>query len=96
MASAFVTAHVLSSSALLQNEDKDFCFIFIYSKSMFDLDLTCYMQSPFPPQAQEKSSSHIEQKEVHFTLFRLSQTRKYVFVTFLVSLTVHFWWLWIM
>jgi hypothetical protein len=93
MASAFVTAHVLSSSALLQNEDKDFCFIFIYSKSMFDLDLTCYMQSPFPPQAQEKSSSHIEQKEVHFTLFRLSQTRKYVFVTFLVSLTVHFTWI---
>ena len=31
-------------------------------ESKCDLDLTCCMQSPFPPRAQEKSHSHVEQK----------------------------------
>jgi hypothetical protein len=82
MASAFVTAHVLSCSAVSQNEDKGFCVIFSISKSKCDLDSTCHLQPSFPP--------HV--KDIHFTLFWLS--RNNVFVTFLVSLTGLFWWLW--
>lgn len=67
IAFAFVTAHVLSSYAVLQNED--FWVIFIFSISKFDLDLTCCMQSPFPPWGQEKSRSHVEQKTYISTFF---------------------------
>ena len=82
--SLLMFCHVLSCSAVSQNEDKGFCVIFSISKSKCDLDSTCHLQPSFPP--------HV--KDIHFTLFWLSQTRNNVFVTFLVSLTGLFWWLW--